>query len=509
MQEKAISGDIVKYGPRGTGEYMFQAMAYQPEKYWRGELLESWEISADKIVWHVRPGIYWAPTEHQSAWMEAREFTAEDLAADTIRFIEGPYGLRFEGLLASDGVKVIDRYTVVLETESYSPSTWYYLTYEDRGVQAPPEMIAAGDNRWENQCGTGPWMFEEYVVGSHMSFVRNPNYWKTTTIDGVEYQLPFIEQVVVTNIPDASTQLAALMTGVLDVNRAVRPTYWDMLDTQASSMEKQVLTRGTTCVDFRCDEPPFDDVMVRRALTVGTDRDEFRRFAMLPPETPYVYDPPQPGDPAYIPLEELPEDTQLLYDYNPGLAIEMLANAGHPDGLKTSILVAANNVEWMDVVALLQNQWSKIGVELDLNTVEDVEYNRQRYPLPEPGYHGCLIDTGAQHNPMTFLDTACRSGSAGFMNYGVYSNPVMDRLIDEARVEFDIDKQISIIKEATLIYQDEAARINLYTTRQRIYWWPWLKNYYGEFTGQDDNLCWSNVIAYAWIDQDLKEEMGF
>ena len=137
-QEMAIAGNFEKYGPRGSGESNFLALAYQPEKYWEGRIIEDWEISTEKIVWHIRPGVFWAPTESQSAWMEQREFVAEDFAADTIRFLEGAWGSRFGGFLSVEGVKVVDKYTVEFVLDSYSPLVFYYIAYEDRGVQAPP-----------------------------------------------------------------------------------------------------------------------------------------------------------------------------------------------------------------------------------------------------------------------------------------------------------------------------------------------------------------------------------
>lgn len=87
-------------------------------------MIDDWEISLDKITWHVRPGIYWAPTEDQIArgvMEEPREFTAEDLAEDTIRFIENPWGTRFEGYLTADNVEVTDKDTVVLTLTEFSP----------------------------------------------------------------------------------------------------------------------------------------------------------------------------------------------------------------------------------------------------------------------------------------------------------------------------------------------------------------------------------------------------
>lgn len=77
-------GDFDTYGPRGSGDFDFKLIGAIPMKYIKGNLIDSWEVDQSKITWRVKSGIYWAPTEAQSAWMDAREFTAEDLAADLL-----------------------------------------------------------------------------------------------------------------------------------------------------------------------------------------------------------------------------------------------------------------------------------------------------------------------------------------------------------------------------------------------------------------------------------------
>ena len=82
-----------------------------------------------------------------------------------------------------------------------------------------------------------------------------------------------------------------------------------------------------------------------------------------------------------------------------------------------------------------------------------------KYPLPEPIYHGVCHDNLPTQNPVTALDIVCRTG--GYMNYGMYSNPALDKLIDEIRVEFDGEAQRLLIKEAALIWYHDAPQIIL------------------------------------------------
>ena len=69
---------------------------------------------------------------------------------------------------------------------------------------------------WDSAVGTGPFILSKYVEGAYVMYDRNPDYWLTTTIDGKEYELPFIDTVIYPIIPDESTQIAALRTAQLD-----------------------------------------------------------------------------------------------------------------------------------------------------------------------------------------------------------------------------------------------------------------------------------------------------
>jgi len=158
MQEHPMAGDFVKYGPRGSNVYKFQSFGYVPEQYLKGHLLESWEVTHEKLVWRVRPGISWAPTADQmkrGVMAKPRELTAQDMADDVIRFMNCGWRTRFEGIATVDNVRVLDKYTMEITFIKFSPMLNYYIGMEDRSIYSPPETETAGADKWENQIGTG------------------------------------------------------------------------------------------------------------------------------------------------------------------------------------------------------------------------------------------------------------------------------------------------------------------------------------------------------------------
>ncbi len=506
IQESPLIGDIEKYGPRGNGEYAFQTFFYIPYEYLTGGLCESWELTLEKITYKVRKGIHWAADNVD--WMDNRELTAEDIAADMNVFLHSMWGSRFDGHIKKIYAQGD---TVVVEIDEYSSNLLYWWSHEDRALVSPPEMIKAGADKWENQVGTGPWMFDEYVIGSHMRYKRNPNYWKSTTIDGQTYKLPFVDNVLMPIIPDVSTQMAALQTGKLDMYRDVPAPQWDMLDRVAKNLKKAALTKGTgQGVWLRCDQPPFGDVMVRRAMMAGTNRADFAKLANAEdlPQTDWW--PILPGHPTHTPLSELPADIQKLWDYNPDLAKKMLADAGYPDGFKTTMLVESTPAN-LDRAALLKDQWEKIGVVLDLDVKDQASYTKAfnvwHPDPPPPKWEGAALATaGVNANPLSAFTITWVSD--GVTNNIMWYNDEFDDLINRAGKELDVAKQNVLVKKAGRLLAPEFTHIPFNLDPTRIYWWPWIKNYYGELTINDD-ATWAPVLKYVWLDQNLKKEMGF
>lgn len=506
IQESPLVGNLEEYGPRGSGDYGFETFFYIPHEYLTGGICESWELTLDRITYTVRKGVKWAADNVD--WMDNRELTAEDVAADMNVFLHSMWGSRFDGHITeihAEGDKVIvdiDEYTILL---------LYWLSHEDRALISPPEMREAGADKWENQVGTGPWMFDEYVVGSHMKFKKNPNYWRSTTIDGETYQLPFVDEVLMPIIPDVSTQMAALQTGKLDMYRQVPSTQWDMLDRIAKGLEKHSFSIGTgQGVWLRCDQPPFGDVRVRRAAMAGTNRADFAKLNKAEDLPQKGWWPIIPGHPTHTPLSEYPAEVQEVWDYNPELAKKLLADAGYPDGFTATLLVESNPTS-LDLAALLKDQWEKIGITLDLDVKDQAAYTAAFnvwHPDPPPPKWDHVALAGAAVNAYPLSAFTITFVSDGVTNNMMWYNDEFDDLIRRAAVEMDINKQNALVKQAGQLLAPEFTHIPFNLNPTRNYWWPWVKNYYGEVTATDD-ATWAPVVKFCWIDQNVKKEMGY
>ena len=220
---------------------------------------------------HVRPGVFWTGLSVNPGVMERREYTAQDLATNLQRILESPRG---GGVVSSDfiatpyseSIYAQDEHTAIIEFKQFYFEWWtnILLSFE----QMAPEVIAAGPKDWHNLVGTGPFAIKEYVSGSHIAYQRNPDYWKTTVIDGKEYQTPFVDEMVWPFIADESTQIAALRTATLDAHLNVDVAHQASLDRtspdllkieQPSGDANFIVLRADTGAVHRCRRAARDD----------------------------------------------------------------------------------------------------------------------------------------------------------------------------------------------------------------------------------------------------------
>ncbi len=501
VMEDFIRGAVEKYGPNGTNEYPYNIDKMIPLRYNEGALAESWEVSADKIVLHIRKGVMWSGISINPGVMEAREYTADDAVFNLKRVFDSARypEWKVSGFVKSkDDISATDKYTVVIKTAYYHPEWWWYIANGKGCNQYPPEVIKAGSTDWNNLVGTGPFAMEEHVPGSLMVYKKNPLYWRKTTINGKEYQTPFVDKLVQPMINDKSTLLAALRTAKLDIQYRVSKVYSETLS-KTKLLSKDGNSNGTyNYLVLRSDRPPFDNRDVRRAMMIGTDIPALRDAA-FPGGLTYWW-PIQPAVPGHVPLDKLPPSTRVLFDYDQEKAKEMLKKAGYGNGFKVEIPVDSTRFERVTISEMLAGEWANLGVQVEVKPYDRVAFQKVER---ERDYENAIQDTGFP--TLSLYTFALHYVTGGPQNYAMYSNPRMDDLYKKALAEQDEDKRVAIIKDMFVLALDDVPYMPIATLQEVNYWWPWVKNYYGEYC----RGLSTTTVDLMWLDQDLKKEMGF
>lgn len=506
--ETLLIGDIETYGPRGTGEYDFTAYELVPEQYLKGHIAERWEWEDPlTIVFHIREGVMWTGRD---GIMDSREMTAEDIAFSMNRQWERykEQGSRQFDYISS--VSARDRYTLEVQLHNFYADWAFHLGY--RGItQAliPPEVAEAGPQDWRNAVGTGPFKITNYVDDSQAVFERNPDYWDVATIDGQEYELPFVDRLVIPIMPDMSSTIAALRTGQIDWQVNVPMEYRDTLRNSSPELVLEDYLAGQTgFIALNLTKEPFSDRNVRRALMMGTDLESIAEDVYI--EADVHGGPLNALTPYYTPMDELPDSVRELYSNDPDRAAQMLADAGYPDGFSMSMYVANNNQTAMAAIEMLEDQWrNRFNIDLQMRPVDSAQLGNLesgRHTEERPGgMEDSLIMTMATTTPWIAFDRLGLYDS--FKNPSQYDDQHFAETFAAAEGMRDMDERNETIRELALYWLDDVPYIPLPNPYVQTAYWPWVRNYYGEVESAYYNH--SAITSRIWIDQNLKAGMGF
>lgn len=359
---------------------------------------------------------------------------------------------------------------------------------------------------WRHSVGTGQFMIVDFVPGNLVRLDKNPNYWKTDPVGpGQGNQLPYIDTLKYIIMQDASTRQAALRTAKLDQMGAMYLEDKDLMLKTSPDLEWASRGQwGVTPIFMKTTDAPFNDKKVRQAMMMATDFNEINEglYSGLGDIISWPYFRVKGYEPLFVSLDD-PDCTAAikeLYTYNPTKAKQLLAEAGYPNGFKTSLVLTSDAVDYYSIV---QDMWSKVGIEIEMDI------------SPDFGAH-----IGRAFSITYELISIGTSPNSSYPEQSLYAvrNWVNASLINEAYV----DETAKAVKEMAItdfsgsmdlcrplcIYLIEQAYC-IPTPRVPTYsmWWPWLKNYSGENSiGYWGTNQWTQ---YVWIDQALKESMGY
>jgi peptide/nickel transport system substrate-binding protein len=494
--EELLRGDWTK-GPGGTGELSFTANAMPRIDGWTGCLAESWElVDTDTLVFHLREGIYW----QDKSPVNGREFVANDVVYtfnrnfyDPVSYLHKTYNPAGELPIS---IKAPDKYTVIVECEPGKAGRMLEACGDVCRIY-PPEVIEEfGDmSDWENVVGTGPFILKDYVPGSALTLERNPNYWGMHPLYP-EDRMPYLDGVNMLIIQDASTRLSAFRTAKID---ALIGVSWEdrdgFLATNPELEEVRVLNSAPSCLFMRTDTEPFDDIRVRRAMSMAVNNEEIaNEYYGGNAEVLAFPIAPVPGfDDMYTPLEQLPESTRELYEYHPDKAKQLLEEAGYPDGFQTEI-VCYNAYE--DLLSIYANYLGEIGIDMKLDVKEYGVYTS--------------IYNSLSHTQMSirYMSSVVPFGLYAFLpgrphNQSIIDDPHISEVYQQMSVNvFDEEVRRPLMRDLTKYILDQCYFLQIPAQYSYTLWHPWLQGFYGQnLIGRNNHEGWP---MYTWIDQDMK-----
>jgi ABC-type transport system substrate-binding protein len=328
---------------------------------------------------------------------------------DTVKAIasmdtpDGPEGLSVVFHLATPSVAFPD--VVLASSSGY--------------IESPAAVAQYGAEYKNHPVGTGPFTLAEYVPGDRVVLEANPSYWKT---DENGIQLPYLDKLTIKPIPDSGQRVAALEAGDIDIFQTADS------GTIAQSEEKgftaqKISGSSSTIILLNNAKPPFDDVKARQALAYAIDKDAINERVYGGVRTP-SYSGFALDSAYYNPDAGTPQ-------YDPEKAKELVDELG---GLKFS-LVCIPTPEADSILQLVKQMGEQVGMEITLETQEQGAYVNRMFS--KAGDYEAACFRSSHFIEPDAIRPGLTTDDAGNLEF--YSNPEVDRLLDEARQTADFD----------------------------------------------------------------------
>src|SRR5215467_1475137 len=351
-------------------------------------------------------------------------------------------------------------------------SLWYIMSKkwceENRAVQPVDKRKGIENTASFKANGTGPFRLRTRDPGVRTTMVRNFNYWDKKIDTNVD-------EVIFTPIGNASTRVAALLSGEIDMMEPV--PVQDVGRIAATPglkvMQGPELRTIFLGMDQKRDEllfsnvkgrNPFKDRRVRLAFYQAIDINAIQKAVMRGASTPTALM-IAPG------IKGFPADLDKRFPYDPEASKKLLAEAGYPQGFEVGLNCPNDRyVNDEDICKAIVAMLARVGVKVNLMAETKGTYfpkilsrNTSFYLL------GWTPGTYDSHNPLNALmSTPDDKTGRGQFNLGSYSNPKVDELTAKIASETDQTKRNAMIHEAMKIHQDDVGHLPLH--QQALAW---------------------------------------
>lgn len=453
MLHAAIAGEPDQLDPHSTSAYFsFQVLEnifdtlVEPDENLEMQpaLAEDWEVSEDQLTWtfQLREGV----TFHDGS-----DFTSADVVYSYNRIIDDELSNAWK-FSSVTSVEAADDHTVVITVSQPTPNLLSNLG-GFKGMSIVSEDNVTSGDITTSPIGTGPFSLESYSRGDRIVLTANPDYWGgAPELAGVEFRF----------ISEPSTALAALRSGEVHWTDVVPPQQVDELDGDDSLVIGQTPSSDYWYLALNQNEEPWSDVRVRQAIAYAIDRDAILQAVSFGTAEANQLAIPD-GSFWYEPYEEYSTDLetaqQLLDDAGfTGGTLDMLATSDYPETV-TAAQIIASNLEPLGIEVSIRQP--------DFSTWLD-EQNTGNFDMLMMGWLGNI-------DPDDFYYS--QHHSEGGSNAQGYSNSEVDALLDDARIETDVETRKDLYAQAATIIADEASYIYLYNPSVIQAWVPAVGDY--------------------------------
>lgn len=422
------------------------------------QLAHKWETNADSSEWTFY-------LRDDAKFSNGRPVVASDVKFSIDRILDPKTASR--GAKALGPIKEVvvkDDHTVVFKLEG---------PYADLALQLGntfARIIAKEnvDDISNKPIGSGPFILKEYVPGNKAVLVRNPDYF--------EKGLPYLDEVHQIYIKEYAAQISALKTGEIDIMYFAPSEIIDQLKKAPNVEVLSVPAPSFQPLVMRVDKKPFKDVRVRQALRFAVDREAMMEAATGGLGALGNDSPVGPSSPYFN--KSLPQRKRDV-----AKAKKLLAEAGYPNGLDIKFYTSTQRPGLEPAAVVAQQSLAEAGFRVQIESVDiarlykDVMPNIPEFAIAHNNWFGRpTIDETL--TPYVYTKSN--------WNYTGYSNPEVDKLLDQAKAQTDFTERKKLYDKVQEILYNEGPRVV-----------PYFKNYVSAIRKEVKNY---KLIPVQYVD---------
>jgi oligopeptide transport system substrate-binding protein len=372
------------------------------------------------------------------------------------------------------GVRALDEVTLVVELEG--PTGYFlHLLAHDATYPVPRHVVEAHGEAWaepRNIVTNGPFRLEARQPDQSMVFSRNPDYHGRFRGNVQCIELPFGERLTGLEMYEANSLDIFFIDHLPAAER-------DRARQRHAGEYVSVPSLGTSFVGFDVSRPPFDDLRVRQALVLATDKETLADVVLR------GYAAPATG--GFIPLGMPGHSAGIGLPYDPDQARQLLAQAGYPGGRGFPVVEALTRQGRESAASeYLQAQWQEnLGVGIKWEEMEWALFVDDRLQKREPSYVFLMGWSADYPDPDNFLRASPIRRDTG------WQNAAYDGLVEEAKRVADQRERMKLYQQADRILVEEAVILPLLHWRFHLLVKPWVSKFP---TSPMEAWFWKDVI---------------
>jgi oligopeptide transport system substrate-binding protein len=435
-------------------------------------LAKSWDISADNLTFtfHLRNDVYF---QDNPAFPngQGRKMTAADIVYSFLRILDKN--------TASSGAWIFNGRVDTIEPFKAIDDTTFQLKllkpfHPILGVMSmqycsviPKEVVEKyGKDFRRHPCGTGPFEMVAWEEEQALVLKKNPHYFEK---DSSGKRLPYLDGIKVTFLQNKATEFLEFEQNRLDFVNEIDPSFKDEVLTKVGTLRKEwegkirlvkqpALT--TEYLGFLCDSSlavvknsPLKDVRIRKAINYGFNRKKMilyiRNSIGIPAESGFI--------PAAFPSFD--SSKVKGYHYDPQKALELLKEAGYPDGQGLPPIKLLTVPLYADLASYIANELQQIGITINVEVVQKSLLLEQTAKSEALFFRGSWI---ADYPDAENFLSVFYSKNPAPPNYTRYNNPEFDKLYEQSLSEKNDSTRYKMYQQADQLMMKDAPLVPLW-----------------------------------------------